>query len=172
MTARIPAALPDHHEDRTSYTYSLQTHAHYWKTYQIRLKSLLPDPRLAPISTLHEPNSLSHQSLADKRQGGDLRGLPRPLTGVAIRLIEARLGVDLNRFDWVERAGSLSRPMFIVASSSDTYVPSGPSRALARARPDLVTYLDVPGADHTRGWNVDPERYQAALGGWLTARRI
>src|SRR5450631_3302636 len=66
MTARIPAALPDHHEDRTSYPYPLQTHANYWKTYQIRLKSLLPDPRLAPISTLHEPNSLSHQSLADR----------------------------------------------------------------------------------------------------------
>jgi dienelactone hydrolase len=103
---------------------------------------------------------------------GDLRGLPRPLTGLAIRLIQARLGVDLNRFDWVARAGSLSRPMFIVGSSSDTYVPNGPGRALARARPDLVTYLDVPGADHTRGWNVDPERYQNALGRWLTAEQI
>src|SRR5450631_2914191 len=84
MTARIPAALPDHHEDRTSYPYPLQTHANYWKTYQIRLKSLLPDPRLAPISTLHEPNSLSHQSLADRgvttRAWGHL-----PPEGVAYR---------------------------------------------------------------------------------------
>jgi uncharacterized protein len=103
---------------------------------------------------------------------GDLRGLPRPLTAVAIRLIEARLGVDLNRFDWVSRAATLTRPMFIVASSSDTYVPDGPSRALARARPDLVTYLDVPGADHTRAWNVDPARYEAAVGRWMTAHQI
>jgi pimeloyl-ACP methyl ester carboxylesterase len=103
---------------------------------------------------------------------GDLRGLPRALTSVAIRLIEARLGVDLNRFGGVARAAGLSRPMFVVASASDTYVPNGPARALVHARPDLVTYFDVPGADHTRGWNVDPGHYEAVLGQWMTVHHI
>jgi dienelactone hydrolase len=99
---------------------------------------------------------------------GDLRGLPRPITAVALRLIELRLGIDLNRFDWPARAGSLTKPMMVVHSAADGYVPNGPSLALRRERPDLVTYLDVPGADHTRAWNVDPVSYRAALGDWLT----
>jgi dipeptidyl aminopeptidase/acylaminoacyl peptidase len=103
---------------------------------------------------------------------GDLRGLPRPVTSVAEWFVQARLGADFDRFDWVSRARALTRPMFVVHSSADAYVPNGPSLALARARPDLVTYFDVPGADHTRGWNVDPERYQTALGSWLSRQGI
>jgi len=99
---------------------------------------------------------------------GRRRGLPDPVTWVAERFVEVRLGTGLDRFDWVARAGDLRRPMFVVHSDADTSVPDGPSRALARARPDLVTYLDVPGADHTRAWNVDPARYRTALAAWLT----
>jgi uncharacterized protein len=96
-----------------------------------------------------------------------LRGLPGPVTAVAEWLVGTRLGTGLDRFDWVSRAGELRRPVLLVHSDADGYVPDGPSRALARARPDLVTFLDIPGADHTRGWNVDPQRYTAGLEAWL-----
>lgn len=99
-------------------------------------------------------------------QGAE-RGLPAALTGVAEFAIERRIGIDLDRFDWVARAGELRQPILLVHSPQDTYVTDGPSRALARARPDLVTDLVIPGAGHTRGWNVDPQRYQAVLGPWL-----
>jgi uncharacterized protein len=101
-----------------------------------------------------------------------LRGLPAPVTAVAEWLIGVRLGTSLDRFDWVGRAGELRRPLLLVHSDADAYVPDGPSRALARARPDLVTFLDIPGADHTRGWNVDPQRYRTGLEAWLSGHRM
>jgi uncharacterized protein len=97
-----------------------------------------------------------------------LRGVPDPVAAVAEWLVGVRLGSGLDRFDWVARAGELRRPILLVHSDADGYVPAGPSRALATARPDLVTLLDIPGADHTRSWNVDPQRYRAALEAWLT----
>jgi fermentation-respiration switch protein FrsA (DUF1100 family) len=103
---------------------------------------------------------------------GRLRGLPDPVTYLAEWFIGLRLGTGLDRFDWVSRAAELHRPMFVVHSDADTEVPDGPSRALARSRPDLVTYLDIPAADHTGGWNVDPQRYRTALAGWLTGQEM
>jgi len=100
-------------------------------------------------------------------QGAD-RGLPGPITDLAEIAVEQRIGIDLDRFDWEARAGQLHLPIMLVHSGQDTYVTDGPSRAVARARPDLVTDLVIPGAEHTRGWNVDPERYQSVLGPWLT----
>ena len=46
-------------------------------------------------------------------------------------------------------------------------MPFGPSAALARARPDLVTYIPVAGAGHTQAWNVDLAAYTAALSTFL-----
>ncbi|HEY6793809.1 MAG TPA: alpha/beta fold hydrolase [Kineosporiaceae bacterium] len=101
-----------------------------------------------------------------------LRGLPDPVTAVAEWLVGARLGTGLDRFDWVARAGELRRPVLLVHSDADGYVPDGPSHALAQARPDLVTFLDIPGADHTRGWNVDPQRYRVGLEAWLSRQGV
>ncbi len=105
------------------------------------------------------------------RQGSD-RGLPRWVTAVAVRAVEARADVDLDRFDWPARAADLEVPVLLFHSEDDTFVPDGPSRALARARPDLVTFVDVPGAEHTRGWNVDPARYEQAMADWFSARGL
>ncbi|MFN0282783.1 MAG: alpha/beta hydrolase [Kineosporiaceae bacterium] len=102
------------------------------------------------------------------RQGSD-RGLPRPLTALAVRVVEQRYDIDLDRYDWPARAQDLKAPVLLFHSDEDSFVPDGPSRALARARPDLVTFVDVDGAEHTRGWNVDPTAYSAAMTRWLTA---
>jgi pimeloyl-ACP methyl ester carboxylesterase len=102
------------------------------------------------------------------RQGSD-RGLPRPLTAVAVRVLEQRYGIDLDRYDWPSRARDLTVPVLLFHSDADSFVPDGPSRALARARPDLVTFVDVPGAEHTRSWNVDRAAYSAAMRRWLVA---
>jgi hypothetical protein len=46
-------------------------------------------------------------------------------------------------------------------------MPIGPSVALARARPDIVTFVPVAGAEHTESWNVNPARYTARLKAFL-----
>lgn len=101
-----------------------------------------------------------------RSQGSD-RGLPVWLTDVALRTLEVRSDIDLDRFDWPSRAQRLAVPVLLFHSRADTFVPDGPSRRLAAARPDLVTFVDVPGAAHTRAWNVDPEAYEAATAAWL-----
>jgi pimeloyl-ACP methyl ester carboxylesterase len=75
--------------------------------------------------------------------------------------------IDLRRLNFVARASELRIPMLILHSADDTYVPPTASRALARLRPDIVTYDEFAVAGHTRLWNYDPERWNASIAGWL-----
>jgi hypothetical protein len=69
--------------------------------------------------------------------------------------------------DWVARAAELRLPLLIIHSDDDEFVPSGPSRRVAAARPDLVTFVAVPGARHTKEWNVDPDAWDTAVARFL-----
>lgn len=88
----------------------------------------------------------------------------------ATRLFGVEGPVDLRRFDWVARANELRTPMLLVHSDDDDFVPSRQSRALAQARPDLVTLVSYRGAEHTCEWNVDPERWEGAVEAFVRAR--
>lgn len=86
----------------------------------------------------------------------------RPFTGL-------RNPIDLGRLDFVRRAADLSVPILLMHSDDDLYVPSGPSRALAEERPDIVTFEAFHVARHTKLWNYDPERWNRAISEWLRA---
>jgi fermentation-respiration switch protein FrsA (DUF1100 family) len=73
----------------------------------------------------------------------------------------------LDRLDWVTRAAELIHPVLLIHSDDDEYVPSGPSRRLAEARPDLVSYLSIDGARHCKEWNVDPDAWDSAVARFL-----
>lgn len=107
---------------------------------------------------------------------GRSKGLVRPLRALVYAMIGARWGrvftgqhapVDLARLDFVRRAGELTVPVLILHSDDDGYVPSDASRALALARPDLVTLESFAVARHTKLWNRDPGRWTAAIAAWL-----
>jgi len=95
------------------------------------------------------------------------RGLPGPLTALAKWLAGRRFDVDWDNLDYLERAGRLSVPVLLFHGDADRTVPIKTSEALARARPELVTFVRVEGAGHVRSWNADPEAYEAALTGFL-----
>jgi hypothetical protein len=103
------------------------------------------------------------------RQGA-ARNLPAAETDLALWVAERRFGLDLDRLDWATRARELRVPTLIVHSDADDYVPVGPARRLAAARPDLVTLDLVPGVGHTQAWNADPAGYERRLTGWLAPR--
>jgi hypothetical protein len=46
-------------------------------------------------------------------------------------------------------------------------IPIATSQALARARPDLVTFMPVNAAGHVKSWNLDPAGYERAARGFL-----
>lgn len=85
----------------------------------------------------------------------------------AWRLAGTEAPVDLDRLDWVTRAAELAHPVLLIHSDDDEFVPSGPSRRFADARPDLVTYVPIEGARHCKEWNVDPEAWDAAVARFL-----
>ena len=62
-----------------------------------------------------------------------------------------------------EPSGRLAVPVLIIHGDADDTVPAATSEAYAAARPDLVTYLRVPGAGHVEGWTSDQDGYGAAL---------
>ncbi|MGG7510129.1 alpha/beta hydrolase [Plantibacter sp. YIM 135249] len=88
------------------------------------------------------------------------RNWGRLLTGQAT-------SIDLARLNYVANAGDLVLPILLMHSDDDGYVPSGPSRALAKARPDIVTFVPFRITRHTKLWNYDPERWSAAVADWL-----
>ena len=75
--------------------------------------------------------------------------------------------IDLKRLDLVARAKELSKPILLLHSNDDGFVPATASRALAVARPDIVTFEEFSTARHTKLWNYDPERWNSAIRRWL-----
>lgn len=80
--------------------------------------------------------------------------------------------VDWDALNWVSRADELRVPTLILHSDDDGYVPSGPSRELAAARPDLVTFVPFQIARHTKLWNHDGQRWERSIVSWLRARKL
>lgn len=105
-----------------------------------------------------------------------LRRLPVFVRSFVIVLFKSRWGrvftglaepLDIDRLDFVTRAKELDRPVLILHSDDDGFVPSTASRALAIARPDIVSYEAFEVARHTKLWNYDRARWEGAIGGWL-----
>lgn len=86
---------------------------------------------------------------------------------VARRLAHLEAPLTLDRMNWVRRAEDLTLPTLLIHSDDDEFVPAGPSRRLAAARPDLVTLVPYRGAGHTKEWNVDRETWEAAVARFL-----
>ena len=79
------------------------------------------------------------------------------------RFLGVHEGVDLALTDWVRRADELAHPMLLIHSADDEFVPAGPSRALAAARPDLVRFEEWHVARHCKEWNTEPQRWEALV---------
>jgi len=85
----------------------------------------------------------------------------------ARRLTGQKTPIDLKRLDMVTRAQELHTPILLLHSEDDGYIPSTASAALARARPDIVTFEHFTTARHTRLWNYDADRWNGAIRAWL-----
>ncbi|MEO6789858.1 MAG: alpha/beta hydrolase [Ornithinibacter sp.] len=79
------------------------------------------------------------------------------------RLLGVHESVDLARTDWVRRSAELHHQFLLIHSADDEFVPVGPSRELARARPDLVTLQEWSTARHCKEWNTDPVRWESLV---------
>jgi pimeloyl-ACP methyl ester carboxylesterase len=95
-------------------------------------------------------------------QGRSL-GLPQPLIALSEMLLSLRSGLNYAQFDQLQREASLRAPVLLIQGGADKIAPPAVADAFARARPDLVTYMRVPLADHVSAIDVDPAGYASAL---------
>jgi uncharacterized protein len=82
-----------------------------------------------------------------------------------------RIAIDFDRFDLVRRPPRRRPPTLLFHGDVDTAVPVGPSRRLAAEATRCgwaVRYVEIAGAEHTAGWNVDRRRYESAVADFLT----
>ncbi|MFC5846845.1 alpha/beta hydrolase [Deinococcus petrolearius] len=87
----------------------------------------------------------------------------RPLAGVVEWLTVVKSGQDFDAVDHHSVMHQFSTPMLLFHGSADRTVPVAHAERLAQARPDLVEYHRVEGAEHLRPWNMDPNHYEAML---------
>ena len=93
--------------------------------------------------------------------------VPEPLTWTAKRITTLRYGLDWGEVDYLEDTAWLDVPALVFHGTEDTTVPVDLSERLAASRPELVDLLTTSDAGHVESWNLDPERYDAALRAFL-----
>ncbi len=96
-------------------------------------------------------------------------GIPQPLAAITETLLSWRAGIDYAQFNQLEQEGQLRAPVLLFQGSDDTVVPPELAAEFARKRPDLVTYVAVPGAGHVSAIDTSPRIYIAALVRFLAA---
>ncbi|KQQ00558.1 MULTISPECIES: alpha/beta hydrolase family protein [unclassified Rathayibacter] len=110
-----------------------------------------------------------------------LRRIPPAIAALAITVMQrpwstALTGqstpIPLAGLDLVTRAAELSTLVLLMHSVDDDFVPSGPSEALAAARPDVVEIVLFHGARHTRLWNDDPVLWESSVERWLARQGL
>lgn len=105
------------------------------------------------------------------RANARVNRLPRPSAELGLLMVQQRLQLDLDEYDWVARVDELTRPMLIFHGPEDLFVPWERGLALAKARPDLISMVTYEGAAHTKSWNVNPEGYEREVRDFLLGLR-
>lgn len=106
------------------------------------------------------------------RQAAIDRGLPASLLPLllppSMALAGARAGIDWQRMNHLDEPSRWQHPGLLIHGDADPVVPVELADTLAQARPDIVSYLRVPGAGHGRSWNTDPDLYTTTVRDFLT----
>jgi uncharacterized protein len=99
--------------------------------------------------------------------GARERELPRWLVPIGMTASALRAGVDYDELNQVANAHEFTHPILLFHGTADPTVPVDVSNRFAAARPDLVTYHRMHGAEHVAAWNVDRENYEQAIRSFL-----
>jgi pimeloyl-ACP methyl ester carboxylesterase len=128
-----------------------------------------PDAGLVSAAILDSP-VLSMQRLLERQAAQRGLGGFRAAGVLPVAKAIADWRGDLDFAALEQPPGELRTPVLLIHGTADGTVPIAGSDAYAAARPDLVTYLRVPGADHVDGWNVARGQYEAAVIRFMTDR--
>lgn len=88
--------------------------------------------------------------------------VPGFLANTAELVTSIRSGINFSDLDQTNQPQP-NIPILLFHGTNDTSTPVSVSDAFARAHPDLVTYVRVPGVEHTEAWNANPQVYDNEL---------
>jgi pimeloyl-ACP methyl ester carboxylesterase len=97
------------------------------------------------------------------------RRAPAALLPLAVRAAMGRSGLRGDRPLCAANPPAPGVPALIFHGPDDVLAPWGPSRELARRRPELISLHTVSDAPHAAMWNADPAGYQESLRRFLTS---
>ena len=89
--------------------------------------------------------------------------IPLVLSRIVAWLTVFKSKQDFDAVDHLSVMDTFDKPMLVFHGSADKTVPIAQVEKFVHARPDIVEYHRVEGGQHTRPWNIDPERYEAAV---------
>ncbi len=89
--------------------------------------------------------------------------IPLVLSRIVAWLTVFKSKQDFDAVDHLSVMDSFDKAMLVFHGSVDNTVPIAQVEKFVHARPDIVEYHRVEGGQHTRPWNIDPERYEAAV---------
>lgn len=76
--------------------------------------------------------------------------------------------IDFVALNYLPQAAQRTTPTLLYHGTADSMVPVVSSDKLAQARPDVVIYERIDGAEHTQSWNTNHKSYEGALTSFLT----
>lgn len=119
-----------------------------------------PDASMVRAAVLDSP-ALDWSAIFTYRAPGYL---PEPVVLVGKQILAWRLGLsNLDQINEVVPSVNYKVKTLVFQGTGDTSVPPNRNIQLARMRPNQVTLVTFPGAEHTQEWNNNPARYTTAL---------
>lgn len=103
--------------------------------------------------------------------GARVARVPTRLLAVSNRLAARMYRFRWTDFDYLETVRQLQVPVLLFHGDSDKTIPVALSDRIAEMRPDIVTYVRIPGAGHVRAWNIDPAAYLDTVKQFVRTRR-
>jgi uncharacterized protein len=125
-----------------------------------------PDAAAVDAAVLVSPLVSLDETLVLQAQQRDIPDPVIPPLLWATRWITTlRADMDFSQVEHLERIDELPRDVSLLVThgDADSTIPVGPSRDLAAALPEQVTYEEYAGSDHVREWNTDRDRFEADL---------
>lgn len=105
--------------------------------------------------------TLAHQT--------EQRSLPAFLAIPAEAVATMRASINFDALDQSDQAQP-SIPMLLFQAADDSTTPPSVADAFAAAHANFVTYIRVPGTEHTEEWNTNPQVYASELMAFLTQK--
>ncbi len=87
-----------------------------------------------------------------------LQSVPGFMVYPAEFVTSIRSGINFSDLNQLNQAQP-NIPILLFHGDNDTSTPVSVSDAFAKAHPDLVTYVRLPGVGHTEAWNANPQAY-------------